>query len=113
MAAIRWRPTLTPRANEDLFEIVDWTAEHFGLAQAEAYREVILAALRELEAGPDVAGARRRGDILTGLMSLHIARHGRHGRHLILYRAKPDEPVLEVLRILHDQMDLVLHLPTV
>jgi len=112
MAAVRWQPTLTPRANEDLFEIVVWTEEHFGSAQADVYREVILAALRELKDGPQLVGVRQRDDIRPGLLSLHVARHGRHGRHLVLFRIAPNgEPVIEVLRILHDQMDLVRHLP--
>jgi toxin ParE1/3/4 len=112
MAAVQWCPTLTPRANDDLFEIVAWTEEHFGSAQAEVYREVILAALRDLKDGPQLAGVRKRNEIRPGLLSLHVARRGRHGRHLVLFRIAPGgEPMIEVLRILHDQMDLVRHLP--
>lgn len=111
MAAVRWRATLTPRANEDLFEIVAWTEKHFGSAQAGAYREMILAALRELKEGPQLTGVRKRDEIRAGLLSLHVARRGRHGRHLVLFRIAPSgEPVIEVLRILHDQMDLACHI---
>jgi plasmid stabilization system protein ParE len=34
------------------------------------------------------------------------------GRHLLLFRVKKDRPTeIEVLRILHDSMDLGRHLP--
>lgn len=113
MAFVRWRPTLTPLAHNDLLEITVWTDEHFGPLQADAYREVIIAALDELKFGPDLIGVRRREEVAPGLLSLHVARHGRHGRHLILFRVAPNgELVLEILRILHDQMDIVSHLPT-
>jgi len=41
----------------------------------------------------------------------HVARGGRKGRHIILFRigspAKP--PTIDVLRLLHDAMDLPHH----
>jgi plasmid stabilization system protein ParE len=36
---------------------------------------------------------------------LHVSRGGRRGRHLILFRAGPEDTI-EVLRILHDRMDI-------
>ena len=60
-------------------------------------------------------GARKRDDIAGGLMTLHVARGQRRGRHLILYRARTtsDPPVVDVLRLLHDAMDLPRHLDLV
>jgi toxin ParE1/3/4 len=44
------------------------------------------------------------------LRTLHIGRRGRRARHLILFRVVPDGAV-EVLRFLHDAMDLPRYLP--
>jgi toxin ParE1/3/4 len=42
--------------------------------------------------------------------TLHVARQGRKGRHLLVFRVSASERVVEVLRILHDSMDLSRHL---
>jgi len=43
-----------------------------------------------------------------------MRRQGRKGRHIVLFRVGPDQDreAIEVLRILHDAMDLQRHLPT-
>jgi toxin ParE1/3/4 len=41
---------------------------------------------------------------------LHVARRGRRGRHFLLYRAAEGQ-IIEIGRILHDQMDLQRHFP--
>lgn len=53
-----------------------------------------------------------RDGILKGLCSLHVARQGRKGRHFIMFRLAPRASgnLIEVLRILHDSMDLPRHL---
>jgi toxin ParE1/3/4 len=51
-----------------------------------------------------------REEIRPNIRTLHVARHGRRGRHFIMYRAALDH-VIEVVRILHDAMDLARHLP--
>lgn len=108
-----WQIALTDRAERDILEIADWTAENFGQLQAAAYSKVIYTAARELELGPDPIGVKLRDDIFPGLRLIHVARHGRHGRHLILFRiVRERERMIEILRILHDQMDLIRHLPT-
>lgn len=106
----RWRPRLGGEARRDLLGIVHWTARHFGAAQARAYRETILIALSALEAGPDISGSKARDEIMPWLRTLHVARGGRRGRHIILYRAQAQETI-DVVRILHDSMDLGRHMP--
>ncbi len=46
-----------------------------------------------------------------GVMALHVARGGRKGRHIVLCRvgAPANPPVIDVLRVLHDAMDLPRH----
>lgn len=108
----RWRVQLTAAAEADLREILRWTAERFGEAQTRAYADTVNAAIAALTAGPDVAGARSRDDIAKGLMALHVARGGHKGRHFVIYRAAIGEPrpTIDVLRLLHDSMDIPRHI---
>ena len=110
MAKPEWRVRLGAAAELDLANILKWTAENFGPGQAHAYRDTIVRAIGELAHGPDVAGSRARDEILRGLRTLHIARHGRRSRHLLMYRVAA-ERIIEIARILHDSMDLPRHLP--
>jgi toxin ParE1/3/4 len=108
-----WTVRLTAAAEADFQDILRWTVEQFGEAQAHIYAETLSAALEALAAGPTVVGARARDDIAKGLFTLHVARHGRRGRHFVLFRIGRDEEreVIEVLRLLHDAMDLPRHVP--
>jgi toxin ParE1/3/4 len=109
-----WTVRLTAAAEADFEEILRWTVNQFGEAQARIYAETLSAALNDLAAGPTVIGAKKRDDILKGVFTLHVARKGRKGRHFVMFRVgrAPDYEVIEVLRLLHDAMDLQRHLPT-
>jgi toxin ParE1/3/4 len=110
-----WTVRLTAAAEADFEEILRWTADQFGEAQARIYAETITAALNDLAAGPTIVGATERDDILKGIFTLHVARKSRKGRHLVMFRVgrTPDREVIEVLRLLHDAMDLQRHLSPV
>jgi toxin ParE1/3/4 len=113
MGGSGWTIRLTATAEAYFEEILHWTADQFGAEQARSYAETISAALNELAAGPAVVGAKRRDDILKGIFTLHVARKGRKGRHFVMFRVGrvPGHNVIEVLRLLHDAMDLQRHLP--
>jgi len=112
MADCQWRPYFSGRAEQDFFDIIAWTTEHFGRSQADTYKNVILSAVQVLEGGPAVVGVKSRDDIRPGLMSLHVAREGRRGRHFLLFRVtSQEERKIEIIRILHDHMDLAHHIP--
>lgn len=108
-----WPVRLAAAAEDDFQEILRWTIEQFGEEQARIYAKTLSAALEELTTGPELIGARARSDIAKGLFTLHVARHGRKGRHLVIFRIGHDRQgeVIEVLRVLHDAMDLPRHLP--
>ncbi len=110
-----WRVRLTAAAESDIRKILQWTAERFGRAQARIYSETLTRAIQALTAGPHLAGSRRSGEIAEGLFTLHVARGGRKGRHLVLYRVDDagERLTIEVLRLLHDSMDLVRHVGAV
>jgi toxin ParE1/3/4 len=100
-------------AQADYHDILNWTAEQFGKAQAETYSNAIDEAVAALSAGPRTLGVRSRKDIGHGLRSLHIARGRRKGRHLLFFRADSRQnESIEILRILQDSMDIARHLPS-
>jgi toxin ParE1/3/4 len=106
----QWRVRLAAVAEVDFANILGWTTEKFGTRQAAIYRDTLLQAIGELANGPDVPGSKARNEIMRGLRTLHVARHGRRGRHFLLYRVVEGR-IIEIGRILHDQMELQRHLP--
>lgn len=91
----------TPRARADLDKIWDYTADTWGIAQAERYileiRDTCLALARAEMTGRDAS------DILPGYRKMQA------GRHVVFYRL-PDDDTLDVVRILHGRMDFPTHI---
>jgi toxin ParE1/3/4 len=110
MAERKWRVRLGAAAEVDFANIVKWTTETFGARQSRVYRDTLLQAIGELADGPQVAGSRARDEIMTGVRTLHVARRGRRGSHFLMYRVAPNSTI-EIVRILHDRMDLQRHVP--
>lgn len=106
-----WRVRLTRQAESDFLEISRWTTETFGARQSALYAETLTLAIEALHAGPDVVGAKTRDEIAPGIRTLHVARKGRKGRHFVVFRASEGQTV-DVLRFLHDSMDLEGHVST-
>jgi toxin ParE1/3/4 len=95
------RYRLTRAANEDLADIGRYTQRRWGVVQRRAY-------LRRLDARMDFLVDHRqigisRDEVRPGYRVFH------EGRHLIFYREAAY--TIEVIRILHDRMDLRRHLP--
>ena len=108
MSSKAWTVRLAVAAEADYDEILRWTAARFGAGQASRYGALVAAALSRLEAGPEIVGVRARDDIVPGVMTLHV---GRRGRHIVLFRVGDEEArAIDVLRVLHDAMDLTRHL---
>ena len=91
--------------------ILDWTREHFGTHQQKAYARTLALAIRALADDPEAAGARPAEYIAPGIRLLHVARGRRKGRHIIVFRVNTAGARVEVLRVLHDSMDLMRHMP--
>ena len=108
MSARSRRLVLSRPAEDDLANIARWTAEQFGKKQAEVYVDAILDTIAELIVR-EPARSKARDEITVGLRTLHMATRGRRGRHLLMYTASDD--LLTVVRILHDSMEVSLHLP--
>lgn len=106
----QWRVRLSRAAEADFSAIVAWTATHFGDLQAQKYAEVLTQTIAPMYEGPDVVGTKTRDDITHGLKSLHVARMGRKGSHFVVFRAATANTI-DVLRVMHESMDLARHLP--
>jgi toxin ParE1/3/4 len=109
----RWTVRLADTAETDFRNIVEWTLEQFGEKQAVVYADTVIAALEALSDGPTTIGVKERVDIAKGLFTLHVARGRRRGRHFVLFRVteRRRARTIEVLRLLHDSMDLDRHVP--
>ena len=106
-----WRVRLSTAANTDFADILGWTESQFGGVQAERYEAIIRATIHELKQGRNIRGIKARNDVAPGFMTLHVARHGRRARHFLLFRVAEQQQRIEIIRILHDSMDLKRHLP--
>lgn len=90
-------PVFRPKAVADLDAIWRYTAQAWGAAQADAYVRTIV------EACHAVARGERTGSDASSLRPGY--RKLRIGGHLAFYRPQGDGTV-EVVRILHERMDL-------
>lgn len=113
MTASSWHVRLASATQEDYKDILEWTVDKFGLDQARTYAETLSAAIEDLCAGPEILGVKARSEIGPGLYTLHVSRKGRNGRHFVLFQIGHLQgvEVINVLRILHDSMDLQRHRP--
>ena len=113
MAVSSWTVRLSSAAEADYQQILRWTVENFGTAQARHYANTLSSALKALSPGPAIIGVKERPEIGNNIRTLHVARNGRKGRHFIMFRVGSIQgrDVIDVLRLLHDSMDLERHLP--
>ncbi|EKE70542.1 type II toxin-antitoxin system RelE/ParE family toxin [Oceanibaculum indicum] len=92
---------LTPRARRDLADIWRFTNGRWGEAQADAYVRQIAECCQRLSEGAligsDVSAIR------PGYWKLRVGSH-------VLFYTKPAEQRLELVRILHQRMDITAHL---
>ena len=103
-----WALRLSTQAEQDIVDILAWTAVHFSEQQARTYSDTLTLALEALIEGPDALGVRSRNDIAPGVMTLHVARGEGKARHFVIFRAGGNS-VIDVLRVLHDSMELPRH----
>lgn len=93
------RLTFSPLATADIDGIWDYTAENWGLDQADQYTDDIRDACH------DLANGEKRGrtvDIRDGYLKYSV------GSHFVFFRQM--DSGIEVIRILHQGMDVKRHL---
>jgi len=94
------RLAVTHAARRDLKAIARYTQKEWGAARRARYLEIIRARFADLLAHPALGPPRE--DVAQGCRGLAV------GRHVIFYRFAREEIV--ILRVLHQRMDVRLHL---
>jgi toxin ParE1/3/4 len=94
-----YRLVLSPKAQQDIENILRYTGEQWGEKQIPIYREKLTGSLEALLGNP------ASGHASAELPETH--RLCPVGSHVIVYRVRAD--VIGVIRILHKRMSLPLH----
>ena len=92
---------LTSKAYEDLKSIAIYTQENWGVSQRNIYLKMMDNAFNELSEDPD--RGRKIDNIRSGYHKYKI------GKHFIFYRLVSESDI-EIIRILHQKMDIESHL---
>lgn len=108
-------------ARADIVDILTISRMQFGDQARQRYQALILAALQAIADTPYRIGSHERDELAQGLRSYHLIYsrqqasppHGmvKSPRHIVFYRVVSDD-VIEVVRLLHDAMEVQLHLPS-
>lgn len=112
MARIRF----SSPAQADLATILDTSQEHWGEIGRSRYEAVLEAAIQSIAASPEGPLTHARDELLPRVRSFH-PRHARraHGVkapvHVIYFRASRSGAI-EILRVLHERAEPILHLVT-
>jgi len=105
----------SPSAQRDILAILAWTEENFGEAMRKRYELLIIRSIQDVAAEMNRPGSHEVPEIGPGLRIYHLS-HSRDRipkrlgrvrapRHFLLYRL-PDPERVEIVRVLHDSMDL-------
>ena len=98
---MKGRVALKPRAQADLGAIWDYTAERWGLEQAESYTRQLWKHIQAVANSPSIG--RDCEEVRAGY------RQYPSGSHVLFYRLTDDG--IEIVRILHERMDYERHMP--
>ena len=91
------RYKLTKKAVEDLTQIWNYTFDKWSENQADKYYQMLLENCNEVACNPELG--KKYSVVSENLFGF------RAGRHIIFYR-KIEENEMEIIRILHEHMDL-------
>jgi plasmid stabilization system protein ParE len=101
---------LSLQAEQRLEDIVGWTIDHFGPAQAAKYKGQLIARLTSLAAKETLQG-RSCNILLNGKRDASDIEYYREGRHYIIYRNTNEGIfVLDFVHGSRDLQDIVQHL---
>ena len=99
MSPPKLRLILSPQAQNDFADILQYTLETWGKAQTLSYRSILDKALMTLQENPRIG--HRRPELSAEHRILPA------GRHLVIYRFS--DTAIYVSRILHERMDIRRH----
>lgn len=118
------RLRIASTAMEDIEDLLAWSEERLGLSARERYQDLLSRALIDIAGDMARPGVRIRPELGLNVFSYHLffsrdgatRRSGRarakvlRPRHFLVGRiAEPD--LVDILRVLHDSMEVSRHLP--
>ncbi|MFT5387702.1 MAG: toxin ParE1/3/4 [Candidatus Omnitrophota bacterium] len=116
----QFKVKISDAARQDVANILTYTNDQFGTQIQKKYSRLIQQAIKDVQEDPERPGVKRRPEICDIARTYHIfySRDNtksrgntiKKPRHLLLFRISEDNE-LEIGRILHDSMELELHLP--
>jgi toxin ParE1/3/4 len=89
---------LTKKAVEDLSSIWKYSFINWSENQADIYYHLLIESFKEIADNPDIG--KNYSGIVKSLRGLKV------GRHIVFY-IEIEEHKVEIIRILHEQMDLM------
>lgn len=89
--------SLSNKAINDLTEIWEYTFDSWSESQADKYYHLLLDACQDLADGN--LNGKSYGQIKPGIFGCKVSRH-------IIFYQHSDKSKIQILRILHDRMDL-------
>ena len=89
---------LTNKSVKDLADIWNYTCDTWSERQADEYYNMLIASCNQIAEYPNLLG-KRYDEILEGIRGFKA------NKHIIFYRIVQDDEV-EIVRILHERMDL-------
>lgn len=105
---------LTLAARADIVDALSWSLENFGESVRDGYKALIFARLDAIGGNPTLPGTRDRSDLAADLRTVHLKtcrnevsptfRRIANPRHFVAYRQVGE--VIQVVRLLHDAMDI-------
>jgi toxin ParE1/3/4 len=111
---------LSSHAEDDIVSILAWSLDKFGAAACRRYEALLVTAFDTLCQNPERFGSTARPEFGDSVRTYHLsfsrdeARTAEgvvhRPRHLLAYRVH-GQTELEIVRILHDSMELERHLP--
>jgi toxin ParE1/3/4 len=90
----------SPRAQADLDEIWEYTADRWDIQQADTYLRDLVLACSAVASG--ARKGRDAGDIRAGYFKITVV------SHVVFYKER--DGIMDVIRVLHQQMDMTRHL---
>ena len=110
---------LARRAEADISQILATSAKNWGIGARRRYAGLLTRAIRHVAAGPEGRVTRERTDLAPGLRSFHVRYVRQDDRkagvrrpvHVLYYRVTWPG-LVEIVRVLHEQMEPSRHLGT-
>ena len=89
-------------ADGDIIEILSYTFDSWGEEQMREYESQLEHGRITIRQDPYLMGSKSRDDLISGCRSFRV------NHHYFFYRVNEKENIIEIARILHEQMDFKL-----